>query len=399
MYEIGLGGSNTRFLPAYYRFLLFLVLGSRQLSMPSMMLNRLSDGPATVLPPQEHAFAQFPSQSSFLNSESFNGYPTNSGQVFSNGSTSQAAPSSFDASPAPVAPKPSRKRSRDEATFEDAIAPSAPPAPKPASEPKVEPIYGEGMVLLNPQTGLALSAESQTGTWYEQEAETQQATAAPISSRSNALHFDAADASRKSQRLDQSAPGLDDIALSSIRQRLNDPSTDDQHRTLNAGPAPPNEPLVDDATRLLGIGWQRVSADDDMAPAVRGWTKYIDNQYSSHLHSSQILIKSRALNAYLVAATPVSGLSPAFFLFTEDLTQGQLVASSWEACLQNLRSTPIIFEGAAPLAANDRPEVQPASFNNVDTSVPLLQQAMSNHPQPTLDGLSGGVEMGMEIDS
>ncbi|CAG8039932.1 unnamed protein product [Penicillium olsonii] len=397
MYEICHGGSDTRFSPAYYRFRLIRVLGSRQLSMPSMMLNRLSDGPASVLPPQEHAFAQFPSQSSFLNSGSLNGYPANAGPVFSNGSTAQAAPSSFGASAAPVAPKPSRKRSRDEATFEEATAPSAPPAPQPAPEPKVEPIYGEGMVLLNPQTGLALSAESQTGTWYEQEAETKQAAAAPISSRSNALQSDAADLSRKSQRLDQSAPGLDDIALSSIRQRLNDPSTDDQHRTLSATPAPPNEPLVDDATRLLGIGWQRVSTDDDMAPAVRGWTKYIDNQYSSHLHSSQMLIKSRALNAYLVAATPTSGISPAFYLFTEDLTQAQLVASSWEACLQNLRSTPIIFEGAAPLAANDRPDAQPASFNKVDTGVPLLQQALSNH-QPTLDGLSGGVEMGMEID-
>lgn len=364
-----------------------------------MMLNRLSDGPATVLSPQEHTFAQFPSQSSFLSSGSFNGYPTNSGPVFSNGPSSQAAPSSFEASFAPVAPKPSRKRSRDEATFDEAVAPSAPPAPKPAPEPKVEPIYGEGMVLLNPQTGLALSAESQTGTWYEQEAETQQAAAAPISSRSNALHSDAADISRKAQRLDQSAPGLDDIAVSSIRQRLNDPSTDDQHRTLHAGPAPPSEPLVDDATRLLGIGWQRVNAEGDMAPAVRGWTKYIDNQYSSHLHSSQMLIKSRALNAFLVAAVPTSGFSPAYYLFTDDLTQGQLVASTWEACLQNLRSTPIIFEGAAPLAANDRPDAQPTSFNTVDTGVPLLQQALSSHPQPTFDGLSGGVVMGMEIDS
>lgn len=360
-----------------------------------MILNRLSDGPATVLSPQEHAFAQFPSQSSFLDSGSFNSYPATSNSVFANGTSSQAVPSSFDASPAPAAPKPSRKRSRDEASFEEVAAPSAPPAP----EPKVEPIYGEGMVLLNPQTGMAISAESQTGTWYEQKSETQAAAADPISSRSNALHSDAAEVSRKSQRLDQSAPGLDDIALSSIQQRLNDPTSDDQHRTLNAGPAPPAEPLVDDATRLLGIGWQRVNTDGDMAPAVRGWTKYIDNQYSAHLHSSQMLIKSRALNAYLVAAIPTSGLSPAFYLFTEDLTQAQLVASSWEACLQNLRSTPITFEGATPLAATDRPDAQPTAFNNTDTGVPLLQQALSNHPQPTLGGLSGGVDTGMEIDS
>ncbi|KGO64033.1 hypothetical protein PITC_012700 [Penicillium italicum] len=367
-----------------------------------MILNRLSDGPATVLsPPREHAFAQFSPQSSFLDSPgSFNGYPTSPSTVFANNSSVQSLPSSFNFSSAPAVPKPSRKRSRDEATFEEAVAPSTSLGHQAAPVSKVQPIYGEGMVLLNPQTGLAISAESQTGTWYEQESEAQQAAAAPGLSRSNALHSDATEVSRKSQRLDKSAPGLDDIALSSIRQRLDDPSSNDQHRTLNSGPAPPAEPLVDDATRLLGIGWQCVNTADDMAPAVRGWTKFIDIQHSAHLHDSQMLMKSRALNAYLVAATPTSGSSPAFYLFTEDLTQGQLVASSWEACLQNLRSSPIIFEGAAPLGATDRPNAQPISFNPMDTGVPLLQQALSNNPQtPSLDELSGGAEMGMEIDS
>ncbi|KAJ5960391.1 uncharacterized protein N7479_007541 [Penicillium vulpinum] len=366
-----------------------------------MILNRLSDGPATVLaPPREHAFAQF-SQSSFLDAPgSFNSYPASTNGVFANNSSAQSISSSFNFSSAPAVLKPSRKRSRDESTFEEAIAPSVALGHQAVPAPKFQPIYGEGMVLLNPQTGLAISAESQTGTWYEQESEVQQAAAAPVSSRSNALLSDAADVSRKSQRLDKSAPGLDDIALSSIRQRLNNSSSNDQHRTVNAGPAPPAEPLVDDATRLLGIGWQRVNTNDDMAPAVRGWTKYIDNQYSAHLHNSQMLMKSRALNAYLVAATPTSGTSPAFYLFSEDLTQGQLVASSWEACLQNLRSSPIMFESASPLGAIDRPSAKPTSFNSMDTGVPLLQQAMSNHPQASsLGELSGGAEMGMEIDS
>lgn len=370
--------------------------------MCPMILNRLSDGPATVLsPPREHAFARFSSQSSFLDSSGgFNGYPASPSTAFANNISAQSIPSSFNFSSTPAVPKPSRKRSRDEATFEEAVAPTVPPGHQAAPASKVQPIYGEGMVLLNPQTGLAISAESQTGTWYEQESEAQQATTAPVSSRSNALLSDATEVSRKSQRLDTSAPGLDDIALSSIRQRLDDPSSNDQHRTLNAGPAPPAEPLVDDATRLLGIGWQRVNTDGDMAPAVRGWTKYIDNQYSAYLHDSQMLMKSRALNAYLVAATPTSGSSPAFYLFSEDLTQGQLVASSWEACLQNLRSSPIIFEGVALLGAADRPNTQPISFNAMDTSVPLLQQALSNNPQASsLDELSGGAEMGMEIDS
>lgn len=367
-----------------------------------MILSRLSDGPAMVLSPsQENAFGQLPSQSLLDTPGSFHNYPGNINSAFgANSSAQPAVNTTFSAAPAP--PKPSRKRSRDEAAFDDAVAVNA-PAPQPAPVHKEEPIYGEGMVLLNPQTGLAVSAESQTGTWYEEQAELQQAAAAPISSRSIALQLDAADISRKAQRLDTSVPGLDDIALASMQQRLDGAAMADQHRT--APTIPPAEPLIDDATRLLGISWQRIDTDDDMAPAVRGWTKYLDNQYAAYLHHSQMLMKSRALNAYLVAATPVSAFSPAFYLFNEDLTQGQLVATSWEACLHNLRSTPPVFEGPAPLVAAGRPQPTANPFTPVESGVPLLQQALSSHshsPTCGMDagaGLAGGVEMGMEIDS
>lgn len=373
--------------------------------MCPMILNRLSDGPAMVLSPsQENAFGQLPSQSLLDTPSSFHTYPGNfNSSAFGANSFAQPAVNT-GVSAAPAPPKPSRKRSRDEAAFDDGLAVNAPPQPQPAPTRKEEPIYGEGMVLLNPQTGLAVSAESQTGTWYEEKSESQQATAAPISSRSIALQSDGADISRKAQRLDTSAPGLDDIALASMHQRLNGSEMADQHRTAPA--TPPAEPLIDDATRLLGISWQRIDTDDDMAPAVRGWTKYIDNQYAAYLHHSQMLMKSRALNAYLVAATPVSSFSPAFYLFNDDLTQGQLVASSWEACLHNLRSTPPVFEGAAPLAAASRPQPAANPFTAAFASgVPLLQQALSSNSHSSncgMDagaGLNGGVEMGMEIDS
>ncbi|KAJ5174642.1 uncharacterized protein N7482_000519 [Penicillium canariense] len=366
-----------------------------------MILNRLSDGPAMILSPSpEHAFAQLPSQSLLDTPGSFQSYPHS---IFAgNGFVQPAASSHFTTAPTP--PKPSRKRSRDETALEEARASNAPSEPHPTPAPKEEPIYGEGMILLNPQTGMAVSAESQTGTWYEEKAELRQAAAAPVSSRSAALQPDAADISRKSQRLDVSAPGLDDIALSSIHQRLNSSDMADQHRT--AGSTPPAEPLIDDATRLLGISWQRIDTDDGMAPAVRGWTKYIDNQYAAYLHDSQMLMKSRALNAYLVAATPVSAPSPAFYLFNEDLTQAQLVASSWEACLQNLRCTPLVFEGAAPLTAAGRAQPAANPFSTIlAPGIPLLQQALSSHshsPTSSMEvgaELNGGVDMGMEIDS
>lgn len=367
-----------------------------------MLLNRMSDGPALGLPPsQENAFAQFPSQSLLDTPNGLHACGASSNTAFASNNSS---PFAFGAGNVAAAapPKPSRKRSRDEASFEE-VTTSVPPVPKPAPAPKWEPIYGEGMVLLNPQTGMAVSAESQTGTWYEETSESQAAAKPPVSSRSMDLESDAADISRKSQRLDVSAPGLDDIALSSMQKRLNGSELADQHRTLNGGSTPPNEPLIDDATRLLGISWQRIDNDGDMAPAIRGWTKYIDNQYAAYLSNSQMLLKSRALNAYLVAAFPVSAVTPSFYLFNEDLTQAQLVASNWESCVLNLRNTPPRFEGAIPIAAASQSEAPAANpFTAVDSGVPLLQQAIANQPNipagPGM-GLSGGVDMGMELDS
>lgn len=363
-------------------------------------MNRMSDGPAMVLsPPQDHAFVQFPSaQSKFdpVSNDTFRTYAANSGPSFTNGLSTNA-----------YIPKPSRKRSRDDAEFEEAMnAPIEPPAPAPAPEPEEEPIYGEGMVLLNPRTGMGVSPESQTGTWYEEKVEDSIVAAPPVSSKSTAGLSDVQ--GRKSQRLDPSAPGLDDIALSSMHQRLQNTTDDDNRRVLTSGSnSTPNGPLVDDATCLLGISWQRVGGeDDDMAPAVRGWEKYINNQYSANLQDCQITMKSRALNAYLVAARPVTfagTANTAYYLFSEDLDQGRLVGSTWEACVKNLQSSPVLFEGPEVLRAADKrsdsmDNAAPLGTNAMEAGVPLLQ-SLSAQPVGGLGGLNGGVGTGMEIDS
>ena len=382
--------------------------------MCPMIFNQFADGPTMVLsPPQEHTFAQFPSPPVFGppsgNLQSYAPNPTS----FTNGvnTNSPATPdnnSSWTLNSSSSLPKPSRKRSRDESFDESTDASSVPAMPAPAP-PQEEPIYGEGMVLLNPQTGMALSAESQTGTWYEETSENANATAPPVSSRSNALSSNQDDIpGRKSQRLDHSAPGLDDIALSSIHQRLQH-TNDDNRRTLNPSGSSPfsqGEPLVDDATRLLGISWQRIGNDDDMAAAVRGWKKFIDNQYSTYLHDSHILMKNRALNAYLVSAHPIGAASPAFYLFTEDLTQAQLVGSSWEITLQNLRTVPVAFEGTEVLQAgnnslNHPPQNTIHLSNPSDEGLPLLQTLSAMPATNGMAELNAGVAMssGMEVDA
>ncbi|KAL4921912.1 hypothetical protein BDW62DRAFT_173642 [Aspergillus aurantiobrunneus] len=374
--------------------------------MCPMLLSSLRDGPTMILsPPQDHAFLQFPNQSKLEASSGVSPF-TN---PFASGMNSFGASVSSGLS---TSSKPSRKRSRDDVASEDAPSERAPKVSVPPPAPQEEPIYGEGMTLLNPRTGMALSAESQTGTWYEEAIEDSMAAAPPVASHAPSQ------VSRKSQRLDPSAPSLDDISSSRIQRQLQENDSDDNRRILNASssrsnPFYPEEPLVDDATRLLGISWQRVQADDvDMAAAVRGWKKYIDRQFSRYLADAEILMKNRALNAYLVSARPMIPFAgpaqmPAFYLFNDDLTQGQLVASSWESCLRNLQSSPVMFEGTEILNASDKPP-SPASSqtqsvlgtSSGETGLPLLQTLIAQ-PSSAGGGLNGNVGLGtgMDIDA
>jgi len=233
----------------------------------------------------------------------------------------------------PVSTNPSRKRSRDETAFEAAEAenqylPVNPPEPIPE-----EPIYGEGMVLLNPQTGRAAVAESQTGTWYEEMVEEE-----IIAKREAAAARPKMPVGRKSVRLSQS----------SIR-----PTFDPPNLSTNAPASPPKSTPtaeVDEATIALGIGWSKMSSDDpDLQAAVRGWARYLEVHYSGHIHGAEILLKNTTMEAYLV------GCQEGFFLFAENLLRGQLVGRTRDTALNNLRAQPICFEGTEVLQAERTP--------------------------------------------
>lgn len=308
---------------------------------------------------------------------------------------------------------------------DDDDAPSSKPSIAPPAPVVEAPIYGEGMVLLNPRTGVAVSADSQTGTWYEEQAEMKAHQAASASTRSR--NTDPQDGlSRKSQRLDTSASGIDDVELAWIRHHIQSTTNDDNRRSLGN----PDEPRVDDVTLLLGISWQRVSHDDDLAPAVSGWEKYINNHFHQYLRNARIILKNRSLNAYLVAALPAFDVTPQnttgqfeystmsgiyqfdpasyFFLFKEDLSEAQLVGSTIDNCLQNLRSTPIQFEGSDILRASERsPERTLAHDNCVvghgipiarvstnDTTIANYEKAVLNNDMDT--AMSMGPEMDMD---
>lgn len=234
----------------------------------------------------------------------------------------------------PITTNPSRKRSRDDTGFDhEADGSYFASVDTPATIPEEEPIYGEGMVLINPKSGLSVSAESQTGTWYEEKVDKK-----ALEDEVNAAQFrPKMPTSRKSVRMSQN----------SIRLPID-------FAALSAPASPPktavDRPEFDEATVALGIGWTKMESEDEaMQAAARGWARYLDNHYPRHIHGAQILLKSSGLNAYLV------GCQEGFFLFGEDLLEGKLVGRSWETCLQNLRAQPMAFEGEDVLRAERTP--------------------------------------------
>lgn len=265
----------------------------------------------------------------------------------------------------PIPIKNVRKRSRDEMGWDEdessrsttAPFPSARQTPSPSKE---RPSMGSGMTLSYGDASVR-DATSQTGTWAEELAE---------KLRSSDLERDEQARptleARKSIRLDTAEAGMDGMARSTLRRE-----------------SKVQDPVIDEATMALGIGWSTISRSDTMSQAARGWARYIETHFP--LQSVTILWKNTSLPAFLVSAVTTDGRSrvssplsptqrsaspwqrpvgsPGYFLFDEALQQGKLVAKSWERTLENLRSTPMLFEGDRVLEA-DADEAQRHSESN-----------------------------------
>lgn len=106
----------------------------------------------------------------------------------------------------------------------------------------------------------------------------------------------------------------------------------------------PDDPVVDQFTHFLGIGWSRVSDDVGTQAAARGWARYIENHYP--LSMVTLALKSKGLEAYLVES------KEGYFLFSEDLNEARLVGSCWTTCMANLQQSPIAYQGTETLKAS-----------------------------------------------
>lgn len=228
-------------------------------------------------------------------------------------------PSQFTAAQ-PVRPAAAgRKRSRDEAS--DNLEPDIKSLP--VEEPEEEWIYGPGMTLIKKSTGYVTDASSQSGTWVE---EKKAAEEAAIKEARSLIR------NPKLQRVSPTVSSAPTAAFS--------------HPKSDAKPVSEG-PIVDNFTMHLGIGWRRISEQDHIQQAARGWARYIENHFP--VSNARILLESNGLQSYFVES------NEGFFLFAENLRQGQLVSQTAEGALRNLQCSPPIFDGMDVLSAAESP--------------------------------------------
>ncbi|KAL1899597.1 hypothetical protein Cpir12675_001365 [Ceratocystis pirilliformis] len=108
---------------------------------------------------------------------------------------------------------------------------------------------------------------------------------------------------------------------------------------------------IDELTLHLGIGWRRLSSEEHIRAAARGWARYIEMHYP--LSNVTITLESKALQSYLVES------NEGFFLFSEDLRQGRLVSRTREGVLANLKTNPPVFDSSSyPMSASETSRIQ-----------------------------------------
>ncbi|EGS24022.1 uncharacterized protein CTHT_0007330 [Thermochaetoides thermophila DSM 1495] len=197
-----------------------------------------------------------------------------------------------------------------------------------------------------------VGTSSRSATWAEERAVEQQGqkTEAALRAQQQLAQSRPSLRSCKSQRLDLSASND-----SNGSQRSGSPSREISNPMTSSSDSL-SQPIVDDFTIHLGIGWSRLSPS--IQDAARGWARYIENHYP--VTNAKLILQSRGLESYLVEA------NEGYFLFDESLRKGRLVSRTPEGALRNLKVSPPVFEGADVMNAS--PTAKIAHSNDTATT-------------------------------
>ena len=256
-----------------------------------------------------------------------------------------------------------RKRSRDEAAI-NLDPPEKLVDPPMIKESEDEWIYGPGMTLIKKSSGYVADASSQSGTWVEERAATEDArkTEQALILQEQLSQERPSLRSHKSQRLEMTTT-LSTVAGSSSRRSS---PTREAINAMTVSSDSIAQPIVDDFTFHLGIGWSRISDDEHIQAAARGWARFIENHYP--VTNAKIRLESRGLESYLVESCE------GYFLFAENLRQCRLVSKTAERAIENLKCSPPVFDGPETMNAAESPrhcDTRAASAPELTTSVDM----------------------------
>lgn len=158
---------------------------------------------------------------------------------------------------------------------------------------------------------------------------------------------------RKSIRLDPDATAFERAQLQGQNDMMVEAKITPQIETALSHQRGPSG--HDEAALTLGVGWSSIPASPVMLAAARGWARYIESTFP--LRNVRVVWKNEGLDVFLVSAATLEVSltgqllpgSPGYYLFDEAMSQGKLVAKSWERSVDNLRAQPIQFDGAEAL--------------------------------------------------
>lgn len=294
-----------------------------------------------------------------LNGISPNGL-ANSNAFASNGSTPAATPGALAG----------RKRSRgdvfSQADEEDDEVPEdgsiITPANQESIKPRGKPVYGPGMTILYPEDpGYAACAESQSGTWVDEQSERKPFAHAKRPSVT----------SRKSQRMDSTA-GSDDLAQLVLPPSIREAT---------------NEPLVDEATRRLGISFCRMDSTEARQINQKAYSKWIQNHYPG-LTEVAVWFENSSIPGYIVAALNAHNGQHEYLVFSDDLTEARRITNDPSQLIPRLQMLP-----ALELAASGgvlRAETDPITASQNEATAAITEA----YSQP----LGGCAAHAMELD-
>lgn len=236
------------------------------------------------------------------------------------------------------------------------------PAPPPVN--RGEPVYGPGMTIVypnDPSGAYAADASSQSGTWVDEATQKANAAAArPIM------------ATRKSQRLDSSASRSDDISASFAQV---------------APRAPGTEPLIDEASRLLGISWKRMDISEATQISQRAYTRWITRHYPQ-LTDVEVWFENNAIPGYLGRATNMANGVQEYYLWSFDLHQAILVTRNPSDLILKLSQPHMsLSQATEKITADVEPVVEAAAAN---AAIVHNDRFLS---QPTAVPASGGMDL------